>query len=170
MALEHAGEPFEQKHSTINGRGEWHSGGMIRSVRVIVPGAPMGKQRPRVSFRHGKAIAYTPARTIQWEHFAADIMAREHKGEPFDGPLSLHVLAVAHRPKRLMRKGDPPGRILRTTKPDGDNVLKCCADALQKAGVIRDDCHIAAWSCLGYYAAKEEGPQVIIEVKQMKPQ
>jgi Holliday junction resolvase RusA-like endonuclease len=107
-------------------------------------------------------MAYTPTRTMQWEQFAAELMAREHRGGPLDGPLELRVVAVNARPQRLMRQSDPPGRVLRMT---GDNVLKCCADALVMAGVIRDDCHIAVWSCLGYYAAKNEGPQVVIELR-----
>lgn len=81
--------------------------------------------------------------------------------------MQLDVWAVCQRPKRLMRKSDPAGRILRTTRPDCDNVMKACADALQLAGVIVDDCHISSWHCTGYYAAKDEEPQVVILLRRM---
>lgn len=123
----------------------------------------MGKQRPRVTFRGGHARAYTPAKTVNWERAAAAVIREAYgDGAPVDGPLMLHALAIAARPKRLMRKSDPDGRVLRTTKPDCDNVLKAVADALQLSGVIRDDCQISIMSIIGYYAAKNEGPSTVV--------
>ncbi len=103
---------------------------------------------------------YTPPKTAHWEGMAMTVLQQVYAGPPLDEPLTLIVHAVAERPKRLMRAKDPHERLLRTAKPEGDNVLKCVGDALTKAGVIRDDACIVEWSVLSVYAAKDEGPCV----------
>jgi Holliday junction resolvase RusA-like endonuclease len=84
-----------------------------------------------------------------------------------DEPVVLEVHAVAARPKRLMRKSDPDGRVVRTTKPDGDNVLKSAADALVQAGVLRDDVVVVIWTCVCEYAAKGEEPRVEVRLTRL---
>lgn len=132
-----------------------------------IPGPPVGKGRPRLSTRGGFARAYTPPKTAHWEGFAFSVL-RQGWGDhpPIDAPCRLRVVAVGERPKSLQRKKDPPGRMVRTTKPDGDNVLKCVGDALKLAGVVRDDVLIWSWHCESMYAAKGEGPcvEVTLEV------
>ena len=39
-------------------------------MELIIPGACVPKGRPRVTFQHGKAIAYTPARTRNYAKLA----------------------------------------------------------------------------------------------------
>jgi Holliday junction resolvase RusA-like endonuclease len=57
--------------------------------------------------------------------------------------------------------------LLRTTKPDGDNVLKAVADALVKAGVLRDDVIVVDWRCVCEYAAKGEEPRVEVLLSRL---
>jgi Holliday junction resolvase RusA-like endonuclease len=52
----------------------------------------------------------------------------------------------------------------RPTKPDGDNVLKAVADALQDAGVVTDDKVIVTATVESLYAAKGEGPSVEVSL------
>jgi len=132
-------------------------------MKVSIPGQPVGKGRHR-SARIGKFVRhYTPTKTVCWEALALSIMEDQHTGMPFDVPVRMHVVAVGKRPKRLMRKKDPEGRMWRCTKPDGDNVLKAVCDAMVKAGIVIDDTHLIDQHVLSVYAAKGEQPCVEVE-------
>lgn len=131
-------------------------------LNCVVPGQPVGKGRPRVT-RTGHA--FTPKKTRAWEASASTLFRIANKSKrQIEGPVGLWVEAVAARPKRLQRRNDPVDRIWRQSRPDGDNVLKIVADALEKAGVIQNDSQIVEWFCRSYYAAKGEEPCVAVRV------
>ena len=139
---------------------------------VSIPGDPVGKGRPRLTTRGGHAHAYTPGKTAAWEAGAAHLMRTEWAGKaPYEGPVMVTVSAVASRPKRLLRRGDPDGRMWRTTKPDVDNVLKAVMDALVNAGVIRDDVQVVSVLAWSLYAGRQEGAcvEVLVEVMDGEP-
>lgn len=127
-------------------------------LEATVPGPPVGKGRPRVT-RTGHA--YTPKKTRAWENGAALVFAPAWGGtEPAVGPLEVEVVAVKAR-----RKTDKtPGRFLRIVKPDADNVTKCVLDALQLAGVIKDDSHVSIVRAISLHAAAGEDPCVEVKV------
>ena len=136
----------------------------MSDYEFTVPIEPKGKARHRTA--NGRA--YTPAKQVHWEQQFA-LFASEHKPDsPLDGPIALYLTAVFSRPKRLMRKKDPPGRIFKDTKPDGDNVLKSVCAALNNQGWWRDDCQFAHMSCMKYYAGKEEAPKVSVRITSLK--
>lgn len=132
---------------------------MREVLAVRVPGDPVGKGRPRAS-RQGRV--YTPGKTRAWERDAADLIgARWHGLEPLDEPVAVTVRAVKARPKRITA----PGRQLRTTKPDLDNVIKAAIDALEKGGAVVNDTRVAILHrCMSLYAAEDEGPCVEVIV------
>ena len=131
---------------------------------VIIPGQPVAKGRPRFS-RYGHA--YTPGKTARWADRASVIMRDVCGTTMMDGPLKLEVIAVFQRPKNRYRKCDPDGRFWHTVKPDKDNVEKSVSDALQKAGVVRDDSCICTGPTSKFYTAKGEGPCVIVYLEQI---
>ena len=129
-------------------------------MKVVIPGQPVGKGRPRFA-RAGKFVrTYTPPKTAAWEASAIALMRLHHEGPPIDGPVQVLVTAVGQRPKRMMRRKDPAGRMWRCNKPDGDNVLKAVCDAMVNAGVVVDDTHCVDMRVLSVYAAKDEAPCV----------
>lgn len=150
---------------------------------VDIPGPPVGKGRPRFARRGKFVAAYTPEPTQAWEDKAVVYFRGKHRGPPLDEPIRLHVEAVAARPKSLLPKSatnpggltqrriaaDPgiTGTLWRMTKPDGDNVLKCVADALVAAGVIRDDVCIVDWHAQSFTASVDEGPYVRVFVERV---
>lgn len=137
-------------------------------LETKIPGQPVGKARPRITTRYGKTVAYTPAKTRNWESMAAKIFKRAWgQRPPYDGPSQIHVVAVSRRPQRLLRKKDPHGRMWRQAKPDGDNVLKSVADAIEKAGVVKDDKDIVRMSADSVYAAKGEEECVWVKFGDM---
>ena len=108
-------------------------------IRFSVPCEPKGKSRPRFS---GKFV-YSDKKQVNWEQMFA-LYANEHRPEsPIEGPISLSVLFVLNRPKRLLRKKDPDCKIACDKKPDLDNMIKSVQDSLNGQGWWHDDAQIA---------------------------
>lgn len=135
----------------------------MKILDVTIPGQPVGKGRPK--FVRATGRAYTPKGTAEWERSAAYLFRSEYDGAPVDGALSVTIIAVMQRPKRLMRKKDPEDRIPCLTKPDIDNVVKSALDALVMGGVIRDDKTVWKVSSEKLFTSKTEGPclRVVVE-------
>ena len=93
---------------------------------VVIPGDPVGKQRPKFNRKTG--AVYTPTKTAQFERFIK--WQARHKDT--DAPIKLEILAVFKRPKRLQRKKDPDGLMfLPSCRIDVDNIIKATCDGLQ---------------------------------------
>jgi Holliday junction resolvase RusA-like endonuclease len=144
-------------------------------MKWTIEGDPVGKMRQRargIKTADGGVTArtYLPDKTKAgkptsktWEKEAAIRIAT---AGPFQasGPFVVTVDAVKTRTKALQAKKHPDGRIVRTTKPDGDNVLKSVCDALEKAGVVKNDAQFADKQVRSWYAARGEEAKVEIEV------
>ena len=126
----------------------------------VIPGAPIGKGRPRATKMGNHVRLYTPKRTADWERSSALIMRNAWMSPPSDSLCRAKITAVFPRPKRLLRKKDPEHRIWHSSKPDIDNVCKSVLDSLVMAGVIRDDTQVVFLSAKSVYASKDEGPCV----------
>lgn len=123
-------------------------------LRFVVPGEPVGKARPRVCVRCGRAHAYTPAKTANYENLIANCAKAEMIREGFERvekPMTVKLIVMAFfcPPKswsQKKRKAALQGVVHHIVKPDLDNVLKAVGDALN--GVVYDDdsqitdCHI----------------------------
>jgi Holliday junction resolvase RusA-like endonuclease len=132
-------------------------------LALTIPGPPVGKARPTRNRQTGRV--FLPKKTASWQDLAADLARWNWRRPALTGPVRVVVRAVAARPQRLMRHGDPEGRVWRTAKPDLDNVFKAAWDALVKGAVILDDTQIVSPDgSRSLYAAKGEGPCVEIEV------
>jgi len=139
------------------------------SFHISIPGQPVGKGRPRVVRNQGKVRAYTPKKTEDWTAYAVTLLLNNRQPEwPHTVPVSVAILAIGKRPKRLMRKKDPEHCIWRPTKPDADNVAKAVLDALVKAGVIRDDVQVCLLSVRSLYAEKDGSPSVEVSVRVLE--
>ena len=135
---------------------------------VVIPGSPIGKGRPRGTAAGGFVRLYTPKKTADWERSAALIARNAWMDAPLDKcAIEVEVVAVFHRPKRLMRKKDPDGVIWKTSKPDGDNICKCVLDSLVMAGILRDDSCVVSIRILDFYAEKDRGPRVCIRLRSV---
>ncbi len=131
-------------------------------IRLVIPGQPIGKGRPRIGTFRGHGRAFTPQKTVRWEE-AAVFAIRAAVGSPMlSTPVRLDIVAVFDRPQKMFTKKWPNRRELHTVKPDKDNVEKIVADALQKAGVIRDDCLICDGGTSKRYADRVEEAHVEI--------
>ena len=132
---------------------------------VRIPGEPVGKGRPRLDPRSGRAI--TPARTRAWEAAAALLLRAALRPLPVGAPLRLEV--VAHHPAP-QRKSPPEGSPCMGggRRPDLDNIVKAVADALQLAGVVPDDRQIVAVVARSVYGPPGEG-WVDVTIEEVRP-
>lgn len=110
------------------------------TVFFNVPGVPMGKQRPRHN-RYTNAT-YTPEKTKNRENEIVLYYRQKYCGYKFPKGsfLELSIVAYMPIPKRTPKAVKEKMRsniIMPTVKPDGDNILKLVADALN--GVAYDD-------------------------------
>ena len=133
----------------------------------VIPGAPIGKGRPRATKMGSHIRLYTPKRTADWERSSALIMRNEWCSAPLDNICSVSIIAVFPRPKRLLRKKDPEHRLWHSSKPDIDNVCKSVLDSMVMAGVIRDDTQVVLLSAKSVYASKNEGPCVEVRLSSI---
>ena len=129
--------------------------------KLVIPGKPLGKQRPRV-LKTG--IAYTPKETANYETFVKMLYLEKYAGEkPFEGPVSMVILAFYQIPKSASkRRREAMARHLipPTTRPDLDNIAKIIMDAL--AGIAyEDDKQITSCSINKLYS---DEPKVIVNI------
>jgi Holliday junction resolvase RusA-like endonuclease len=114
-------------------------------IEFHVPGAPVGKGRPRIGRVGAHARMFTPAKTVSYELTVALAAQQAMFGRPlFDGAVSVAMAINCPIPaswSKRKQKDALHGRILPTTKPDIDNVEKSIFDAL--TGVVwRDDVQV----------------------------
>lgn len=119
--------------------------------KIIIPGDPVGKGRPRFT-KQGRA--YTPKKTKDYESRVR--LAWIEAGGPYlDGPVQVHVEAYHKMPNSWSRKkqGEMEGTPC-LKKPDADNILKSVLDGLQGAAFEDDKAvyccsSVKVWSRFG---------------------
>ena len=97
---------------------------------------PVAKARPRVTMVGGRARAYTPKKSADYERH----IAREWAHERQSGAVRLDIVFGMPIPQSWSKKQQDAaasGLILPSKKPDIDNLIKAVMDALN--GVAYDD-------------------------------
>jgi len=135
---------------------------------------PRGQGRPRIGRKFGSkfASAFKHDDDVAAEANLAACAARYRPATILSGPIALTVLAVMPRAEGLSkvskRDGSPlqdPGRRWCTAKPDGDNLLKTCGDALKSW--FTDDKIIVRWQIEKQIAAVGESPHYMIRIDEL---
>lgn len=114
----------------------------MRAISFVVPGAVVGKGRPKFARVGAHVRTYTPAGTTSYEnlikHAAAAAMVRRTL---LSCPCKLAIVAHVDVPTSWpawKRDAALEGLVMPTVKPDFDNLIKIVADALNKV-VWTDD-------------------------------
>lgn len=134
-------------------------------ISFTIPGEPQGKARART----GKGFAYTPEKTVLYENLIKSIFMSEGC-KRFDGegrPLEMDIKAYYKIPKstsKNVRQFMLDGHSRPTKKPDADNVLKVCADALNGVAYY-DDTQIVRATVEKWYG---DEPRVEIEIREVQ--
>ena len=102
-------------------------------IEFQIPGAPVGKGRPRFTRRGAFVATYTDEKTASYESLvrmaAGQVMAG---GSPVDYPCACEIEILITPPESWSQKKKSSaleGRVWPTTKPDLDNVAKAILDA-----------------------------------------
>lgn len=124
----------------------------MRSKTIVIPGKPQGKGRPRFT-RYGRP--YTPESTRQYEELIRACWMEQADGwkvrEGGVGMIVTAYFAIPSSANKDRKSGMRSGRILPQVKPDGDNILKAVADALN-GYAYTDDKQIVSMSVQKKYA------------------
>jgi Holliday junction resolvase RusA-like endonuclease len=136
------------------------------TIRVEVPGPPVGKGRPRF----GQGRTYTPAKTVRYEQRLAAEAARtmaELRLAPLTGPLRVDVVAWLPVPRSWSRKRQRAALSLLELPcgggtGDSDNFIKVL-DACN--GILwEDDCQICDAHVRKFYAVE---PKLVVMVSRL---
>ena len=142
-------------------------------IRFTIPGPPQGKGRARATVRGGFARLYTPQKTVAYEGLVAHQAQIAMEGRPLlDCAVNLHLRILVQVPaswSQKKRMDALAGRIIPTTKPDVDNVIKAICDGCN--GVVwRDDVLAAEGGWSRRYAEVPGVTVTITPIAVMQPQ
>ena len=137
----------------------------ILELQVTINGKPIPCSRPRLG-RRGTYMPsdYIAAKEAIIVQLKAAARVEGWPSEPITGPVSVLMTFVHSRPKRLKKTA---GRVLKTTRPDIDNLSKTYLDAMQQAGIFRDDGQVCSLILSDLYAARGEEAHVFLDIRQI---
>lgn len=155
----------------------------MRPIHFEVPTKPKGQPRHRstVIRRRGGAVAtnangrpmirqYDPKESVEYKAVIRSFAESAMEGEgPFEGPVSMLVIATFELPKSKHRKRTIPPAIPHTAKPDGDNILKAVKDAC--SGVVyQDDAQVYCERIIKRVGAQGEAASIKVAFKPLEGQ
>lgn len=141
----------------------------VYSIKIIIPGEPVpkGRHRSRIVYpRHKAAFIhnYPDPQTEKYESMIAKEAAIVMAGKGLiTGALSIVVMAWVLVPQSWSIKKQVKaieGEIIPVTRPDADNYLKCCLDAMNGI-VYKDDAQFVDMRVSKRYS---DNPRLEIEI------
>jgi Holliday junction resolvase RusA-like endonuclease len=141
----------------------------VEPVRIVVPGAPVPKGRPRFTVIAGHVSPYTPKKTRDYEFRikqAAVLAMRGRGGAILTGPVSIRIMVNLQIPvswPKWNRRAAATGAIFPTSRPDLDNFGKVVLDALNGI-VFVDDSQVTDMIATKRYSAD---PGLILTVAEI---
>ena len=137
-------------------------------VKFEVLGVPVGKSRPKFSTVNGHAVAYTPAKTANYETLVRLSYQQQIGAFMFDKDKPLRAIIRAFFPipksaSKKKREQMEAGKIRHTKKCDADNIAKACLDALNGIAFY-DDSQVCELSISKFYGDTPKVEIIIDEV------
>lgn len=134
--------------------------------RIVIPGEPRGKGRPRFT-RSGHT--YTPTETAEYEDMVRAIYMQQYGRQRIsdETPIRMVISAFYKIPKSASKKKRSQMieyKIRPTKKPDLDNIIKIVSDALNGIA-YKDDTSIVEIKCCKSYS---EEPKVIVKIEEVQ--
>jgi Holliday junction resolvase RusA-like endonuclease len=135
-----------------------------RAITIRCLGEPVPKGRPRMAVVKGFPRMFTPKATATYEANIRTAATQVMGGrQPFDEPVAVAVTAVLSIPESLSGKQQQlavAGARVPQGRPDLDNIVKACTDALNGIA-YRDDARIVELHARKVYGRQ---PGIIITV------
>jgi Holliday junction resolvase RusA-like endonuclease len=149
-------------------------------IQFTVPAIPVAQPRQRHAMIGGHVRNYTPSKhpvndfkatvRMAWTDCTrpqATYLRSPIEGWDFDGDILLSATFVFPRLGKHKAKKYGGKRVLKTTKPDLDNLLKSLQDALNGLA-FNDDSQIAGYGeCWKWHAADGEVPHVSVTIETL---
>ena len=138
------------------------------NITFTIPGAAVGKGRPKFARRGDFVHTYTPEKTASYENLVklySQMAMKKAKMSITDRPVNVSIVVRAPIPKSFTKKKkmDAAANILKpTSKPDLDNVAKGILDAMNGI-VFHDDKQVVALSIMKMYNVE---PYTTVFVKE----
>lgn len=136
-------------------------------IEFVIPGAPVGKGRPKFARRGNFVTTYTPEKTASYENLVKVAAHSAMNGaNPFAVAVCCEIELRVMPPASWSQKKRTQalnGEIHPTSKPDIDNVVKGIFDAMNDI-VFLDDKQVVALSVKKQYAEK---PEALVRVGAM---
>ena len=122
-----------------------------------IPGEIVGKARPRMNTRNGKA--YTPTKTKDYETLVEQYFLLKYpKFQILEGRIKVNIIAYSAIPKAT-KKSDInemlDNNISPTKKPDIDNIVKAVLDSMNKFA-FKDDNQITKLEVEKIYSLEDK--------------
>jgi Holliday junction resolvase RusA-like endonuclease len=138
-------------------------------ITLFVKGIPVAKARARTTIVNGRAWSYTPKKTMVWEdvvRMEAKIFEKDKFSK--DIPLIVTMQVLLPVPKsfsRIKREMALDNKLRPTTRPDLDNYIKSCLDAMN--GILyEDDSQVVEYgSGTGKFYSETPGIKIQIDKK-----
>lgn len=148
-------------------------------IRLIVPGKPCGKGRPRFARMGVHVRTYTPEKTVSAETLIRELYAHSFGSRPpMIGGVRMFVRGYFPIPTSTPKKRAAKMALECVPychKPDADNIGKLAADALNGVA-YRDDSQIFRMEVLKWYSARprleiyiDEVPELPAAAKSLNP-
>lgn len=134
---------------------------VIREFRFVLPGACLSHPRPRISRWGG---VHMPKRYMEYKNSQMGLLGKAYVEEPIECPVEVELLFLFDRPRRLLRRKDPDGRLVRTGREDLDNLVKTVLDCLEDGGVLKNDRQVWSLVASQYYCARVPCESACVEV------
>lgn len=135
---------------------------MVYEFEMI--GEPVGKARPRMNTRTGRA--YTPTNTKLYEYSLRQWFIREYPYfVPIESKVKVTIIAYFGIPKSTSKKKAAEmivGNISPTKKPDADNIIKIVLDAMNNFA-FKDDTQVTKLEIEKKY---DKAPRIYIKVEE----
>ena len=132
-------------------------------MKIIIPGNPIAKKRPRFT-RRGKFVTTYNCQETEESRWLYEAQ-KQIKDQKLEGAIGIEFKFFFQRPNSHYGTGKNKGKIkanapiLHTKKPDIDNCIKFCLDCLNS--VWRDDS--AVW-CLRAEKTYDDNPRTEINI------
>jgi Holliday junction resolvase RusA-like endonuclease len=132
-------------------------------IETVIYMEPVGKARARtVKLKKGdKTVSFTPDPTAHAENLIRDhLMKLKQK---FEAGIPLRVVLIFHvaRPRSIKKREFP------TTKPDLDNCIKLCLDAMNRY-VFADDNQVTMLVAFKRYCLPGQVPRIELRITEEK--
>ena len=143
--------------------------GMGKSLKIVIPGRPIAKNRPRF-FRRGKGVGVYSDQEAEAKRWIV-LANSQIDGRVTDVPVHLDMVFVLPRPKGHYGTGRNAGKIKDSSpshpkgRPDIDNYIKFCMDCINGTGKVwKDDSQVVSMVAVKRYG---ETPRTEIEISEM---